>query len=223
MARWRVIGWAAAVAWIVALGGPLSAGETKAEPPAPEKRAPEKAGTAKEKQPPKPGEPLHVWADRIHYLQGENIARITGNATIIKGDMRIDADAVVADLDEKTSEFRKMTATGHVRLYTVVPITQRTVTRPPLQLAPDARTAECDKATYDATTGMVVLHGTPEAQPVVHFGKDQARADLITYHRDKQLVTFEGNVQLTAQLGQKSEEPPAKGEAPKAPAPASAK
>ncbi len=189
--------WAAAATLLVSLALPLAAGEPKAEPPAP----PKAKDAQKEKSPPKPSEPLHVWADRIHYLQEQNVANITGNATVIKGDMRIDADAIVADLDEKTSQFKKMTATGRVRLYTVVPLAQRTATRPPLQLAPDARTGECAKATYDATTGMVVLYGTPEAQPVVHFGKDQARADLITYHRDKQLVTFEGNVQLTAQLG----------------------
>mgnify|MGYP005838773715 CR=1 FL=1 len=159
-------------------------------------------------KPPKPPEPLHVWAERIHYIQEKNLADITGPATIIKGDMRIDAQHVLAELDEKTGEFRKMTATGNVRVYSIIPIEKRAIERPPLQLAPDGRAAECDKATYDAATGITVLHGTPEAQPVVRFGKDEARADLITHDSTKQLLTFIGRVSLTALLPTKPDEPP---------------
>jgi len=210
--------WVAAVGLCVSLGAPLWAGEAKGAPPPPAKKAPDKKGAEKEKQPPKPPEPLHVWAERIHYIQGQNLANITGPATIIKGDMRIDAANVVAHLDEKTGEFKKMDATGDVRVYTIVPITQRTKDRPPLQLAPEGRSATCDRATYDEATGIVVLYGTPEAQPVVRLNKDEARADLITYDRNKNTITLEGNVLFRAMLPVKREEkaPPDKGEPPKA-------
>ncbi|HUT33578.1 MAG TPA: LptA/OstA family protein [Planctomycetota bacterium] len=210
---------AAGVAFVVAQCATSLAGEAKAGP---EKKAPDKKGAPKEKKPPKPPEPLHVWAERIHYVQGQSLAHITGPATIIKGDMRIDADTMVANLDEKTGEFKKMDATGNVRVYTVVPITQRTVGRPPLQLAPDGRSASCDRATYDETTGIVTLYSTPETQVLVGMGKDEVRADRVVHDRNKQQVTFEGRVQLTAILPVKGEEkaPPSKAEPPKEPPPA---
>ncbi len=204
--------WAVAVA----LAAPLIAGEPKVVPG---KKALEKKAAPKEKESP---EPVHVWADRIRYVQEQNLAHITGNATVIKGDMRIDADSIVADIDQKTNEFKKMTATGNVRVNTVEPIAQRTTDRPPLKPVPEGRGAECDKATYDAATGLVVLYGTPGAQPIVHMGKDDARADLITFDRNKNTVTFDGHVVLTALLPVKGEEkaPPGKGEPAKGPPPA---
>jgi len=216
----RCVEWAATAALVVAMAAPLGAGEARTPPPAaPNPAAKAAAGKNKKpKTPPRPPEPVHVWADRIHYIQEKNHARITGNATVIKGDMRIDADLILADLDEKTSQFKKMTATGNVRVYTVAPVVQRTATRPPLRLAPDARTATCDKAIYDSATGTIYLYGSEGKPPVVHFGKDEVRADVIIYHRDKQLLEFQGNVQLTALLGGKatgSKPPPPKGEPPK--------
>lgn len=199
---------------LAAFGGPALGGEAKA---ASETKAPDKKGAEKGKQPPTPPQPIHVWADRIRYSQGDNLARMTGNATVIKGDMRIDADTILADLDEKTNEFKKMTATGNVRVNTVLPVAQRTTARPPLQPGPDPRSAECDKAVYDSASGIVTLHGTPQAQPIVHFGKDEARADLIIYDRNKNVITFEGNALVTALLPVKGDEkaPPAKAEPPK--------
>jgi len=195
----------------VALAAALFAGEAV---PAPEKKAPDQKAAPKVKKTPKPPDPFHVWADRIHYVEEKNAAHITGNATIIKGEMRIDADNIIADLDPKTNQFKKLTATGNVRMYTVVPIAQRTTARPPLQLVPDGRSGTCDKAIYDATTETLVLLGTPERPPVVFMGKDRAQADLITHDRAKGLVTFEGHVQLTALLPVKGDEPapPPKGE-----------
>ncbi len=202
------------VLWViaVALAAPLPAAEPKA---APEKKAPEKKAAPKDKKQP---EPIHVWADRIRYVQEQSLAYINDNATVIKGDLRIDADTIIADLDQKTNEFKKMTATGNVRVNTVEPITQRTTERPPLKPVSEGRSAECDKATYDAATGIVVLQGTPDAQPVVRFGKDEARADLITFDRNKNIITFEGRVVLTAILPVKGEEkaPPGKETPPKA-------
>ncbi len=181
----------------------------------------EKAPAKKGDTPAKPPQPLHVWAERIHYIQEKSIADITGPATIIKGDTRIDAQHVVAEIDQKTNEFKKMTATGDVHVYTVVPLEKRTVERPPVQLAPDPRTAVCDKATYDSTTGIVVLYGTPQAQPVVNFGKDQVQGDLITFDDNKKIVIVTGRVLLNALLPVKTEEtpPPGKGDAPKEAAP----
>ncbi|MBM4036215.1 MAG: hypothetical protein FJ291_31150 [Planctomycetes bacterium] len=199
-----VVAWACGVAVLLASSVPPLAGEA----------APEKKAATTE---PKPPQPVHVWADRIKYVQEKNLAYITGNATVIKGDMRIDADDIVADLDQKTNELRKMTATGNVRVNTVEPIAQRTTDRPPLKTVPDGRSAECDKATYDAAAGLVVLHGTPQNQPVVHMGKDVVRANLITFDRIKNTVLFDGQARLTAFIPVKSEEaaPSGKGAPPK--------
>ncbi|MBM4037405.1 MAG: hypothetical protein FJ290_02730 [Planctomycetes bacterium] len=204
----------AVLAAALAIAAASLAGEEKAPPP--EQKAPDKKGAPKEKKPPKPPELFGMWADKMRSTQGHHEA--TGNATIIKGDMRIDADNVVVDIDEKTNEFKKMTATGNVRVNTVEPISQRTTDRPPLKPLPEGRSALCDKATYDAATGIVVLHGTPEAQPVVRFGKNEVRADLITHDGKKGVVTCEGNVVLTALLPVKGDEkapPPKKAEPPK--------
>jgi lipopolysaccharide transport protein LptA len=157
-----------------------------------------------------------VWADRIRYLREENIARITGNAVIIKGDLRIDADSVRATLDPGTNRFKKITATGNVRMNRVEPVVERPVKRPALKAAKDARSARCEIAVYDPTTGIVVLYGSPGKQPVVWVGKDEIRANVITYDRNKNLLTFEENVKISAIVPEKTETP-GKGRPPTVP------
>ena len=145
-------------------------------------------------------EPIHVWADHIRYMAEENIARITGNVTIIKGDMRIDADSVRATLDPKTNRFDRITATGNVRVYTVVPLAERPVARPPVQLAPDGRKAVCEIAVYEPAKGIAVLYGARGKRPTVWVGTDRIQADVITFDRNKKTLLFEGDVVLSATL-----------------------
>jgi hypothetical protein len=111
-----------------------------------------------------------------------------------------------------------MTATGNVRINTVVPLAQRTTARPPLQTVPEGRRAFGEKGVYDATTGIVVLTGTPEKRPVVFFAKDRAEADVVTYDRTKNLLTLDGKVQLTATIPAKEEAPVLPGKDTPAPA-----
>jgi len=152
------------------------------------------------KKPPAPPEPIHVWADHIRYMAEENVARITGNVTIIKGDMRIDADSVRASLDPKTNRFERITATGNVRVYTVVPLAERPVARPPVQLAPDGRKAVCEIAVYEPAKGVAVLYGARGKRPTVWVGTDRIQADVITFDRNKKTLLFEGDVVLSATL-----------------------
>jgi len=155
----------------------------------------------------KPPQPIHVWADRIRYLQHKNLALINGTVTVIKGDLRIDCDDVEATLDPETRRFTRITATGNVRIATVVPIARRTTPRPPLKLAPNPKRAACAKAEYDPESEMVVLTGTARTRPVAYVGSDAVRADLITYDRRKNLVLFEGNVWLQAIVPERSATP----------------
>jgi len=151
--------------------------------------------------------PVHIWADHVRYLRDDNVANITGSATVIKGDMRIDADNIRATLVPRTNRFKKITATGGVRMYKVLPISERTAERPPLQLAPDNHSATCEIAVYDLGTGVIVLYGSPGKQPTVHVGNDLVQADVITHDRVKNRMTFEGKVQVTALIPKKTEGP----------------
>jgi len=172
-----------------------------AEAPPPEAEKQKEAAKEAERQ------PIHVWADRIRYLRDQNLARITGDATIIKRDLRIDADEVVATLDPGTSRFKEITATGKVRIHTVVPIAERTTKRPPLEVVPDSRRATCGKAVYDPATGVVILTGTGESQPVVWIGNDKVQANTITYDRTKGVVLFEGAAHLSGLIPKQAEKP----------------
>jgi lipopolysaccharide transport protein LptA len=189
----------AIIALVLAGASLASAGEPPPERPEGEKK--EKAVDET------PREPLHVWADRIRYLRDEHIASVTGNATIIKQDLRIDANTVIADLEEKTNRFKKITATGNVRIYSIAPIPERTTQRPPLRLSPEGRRGRCEKAVYDPATGVVILSGSDESQPVVWVGKDKVRANKITYDRTKNTLRFEGKVHLSALVPKETERP----------------
>jgi len=195
----------------LALAAPLLAAEADPAPPK-DKAAPKKKEEAAKEQ-----EPIHIWADHIRYLRDENLALITGTVTIIKGDLRIDADGVRATLEPGTNRFQKITATGNVRMYKIIPIGERTTERPPLKLAPEGRSATCDIAVYEPAKGRVVLFGSPEKPPVVFMGKDQIQADRITYDRDKNVMNFEGKVRLTALIPKGTGEPTPPKPAPKSP------
>lgn len=170
-----------AAAHALALVGALAAGE-----------ATPKAKSTAERQ------PIHVWADRIRYLHAENRALVTGNATVIKHDLRIDCDRLEATLDPKTSRFTKMVGMGNVRICTVKPVVERTNPRPKLELLPNARRAMCARGEYDPVNEIVILKGSVHKQPVVHVGKDTVQADLITYDRKRDIMLFEGHVKLSA-------------------------
>lgn len=149
---------------------------------------------------PAKAEPIHVWADHIRYMAEENLARITGHVTIIKGDMRIDADSVRATIDPKTNRFARITATGNVRIYSVERVAERPAERPPIKLAPDGRKAVCEIAVYEPAKGIAVLYGSVAKRPTVWVGKDRVEADVITFDRNKNTLLFEGDVVLSATL-----------------------
>jgi lipopolysaccharide export system protein LptA len=184
---------------------PEPAATDQREPPKKEpagKDAPGKKEPAKKPPEKKPPVPIHIWGDHISYLQkeNENVARITGNATVIRDDMRIDAHSIRATFDPVANRLRRVIATDDVRMHTVIPITQRTTERPPLQLPPEGRKAFCELLVYDAATNTVTLYGSRETRPRAIIGKDQLEADAISYDRTKQIMTFEGSVRISAEV-----------------------
>ena len=189
---------ALALAWLLA--GVASAGQAK-----PATKASAKPGTkAPAKKPP---EPIHVWADRIRYQQRANRALIRGNVTIIKGDFRIDCDEVEALLEPGTNRFRKLTATGNVRMHTVKPVAgpARPKKPPKLEPLPDGRRAFCHKATYDPTAETVDLEaGDDGEQPWVQVGQDRLWGDDIHFDRKNNVVDVKGNVRFDGLVPQSS-------------------
>ena len=179
----------AALALPPMVGRAVAAGEAKPATKAsakPTSKAPAK----------KPPEPIHVWANRIRYQQKQGRALIQGNVTIIKHDFRIDCNQVDALLEPGTNRFRKLTATGNVRMCTVKPVIERTNPRPPLQPLPDARRAVCEHADYDPVKEIVILTGTQRAQPMVQIGPSRLWADRITYKRGEIGVEAQGHVRF---------------------------
>lgn len=128
--------------------------------------------------------------------------RILGNATVIKKSLRIDSDEVLAYLDEN-SQFKRIIATGNVRIHNVPPVQQRTTERPPLKPTPEPayRKGICHRADYDPKTNTVILTGNPaepDVQPIVWINKDEVHADRIVFDQTKNLTTFYGRVKLSA-------------------------
>lgn len=146
---------------------------------------------AAKKEPEKPSEPVHLWADRVRYLHQEQRAVAQGDVTVIKGDLRIDCDELIALLEAQTNRFRKLTATGEVRVHTVKPLTTRPDERPKLEAVEGGRSATCAFAEYDPITETVILKGTEDEPPVVQLDRTRVRGTLITYDRKKNLVTVE--------------------------------
>ena len=174
------------------LAGPLLAGQAKPATAAPAKKK------GKDKKATKPGERVHLWADRVRYLHQKHRAIAKGSVTIIKGDMRIDCDEVEAHLQPGTSNFTKIIATGKVRVHTVKPLAKRPDQRPRLQPVKGGRSATCQAAEYDTLNDKLVLTGTPRQQPAVRIGSDRLRGDLITFDRKKDIVVVDGNTKITA-------------------------
>jgi len=209
----------AAVGLLLTLATMLFGGEAKPKPGPAEKPKPAKKKDkepAKKKEPP---EPIHVWAERIRYIREHNLARITGDATIIQRDLRIDCDSVRAILDPKTQRFKRVIATGNVRIHNVVPIPKDTIKRPPLKPGPEKRRAACERAEYNPTTEVVILLGAPKKQPVVWIGEDQAQADLITLDNKNNVIYFEGRAKIAAKIAKEATETEAPGKAGKATTP----
>ena len=203
MMRPRQAALVAAAGLLCLLAGPLVAGEAAPAPGAVTRPAPTTAKTPEKK----PAEPVHVWADRIRYLHQQHRATIKGTATIIKADLRIDCDEVEALLEPTTNRFKKIVATGNVRIHTVKPIAERTNPRPPLQPVPGGRSASCDRAEYDPINEVIILTGSQRTQPVVQIGTDRLRGNLITYDRKKDLVVVEGNSKITARIPESASRP----------------
>jgi hypothetical protein len=127
---------------------------------------------------------------------------VTGKATIIKKDLRIDSDRFLGYLDEN-NQFKRMVATGDVHITAVLPVSERTTERPPLQPTPEpnARRAVAHVADYLLAANLVVLSGNPEepdVQPIVWINKDEVHADRIVFDQRQNLTTFEGRVKLSA-------------------------
>jgi len=173
---------------------------------APDDAAP-KAEPAKDGKEVEAPVPVHVWGDRVRYIRDQNLARIIGNATIIKKDFRVDADNVEALMDPQTGQFTSIVATGNVRINTVLAIPEQTTERPKLHLREDVRRAHCEKATYDLKTEVCVLTGTPKKQPMVWINKDQVQADEIRYETKKDMATFTGRVKLSALIPASANKP----------------
>ena len=201
----------------VALAGAGFGAEPKAK--AEPKKAPTAAKDAKG-EPAKKGEPaakeepvpMHVWADRIRMLREQNLAFATGHATVIQGNFRIDCENIKGTLDPQTKQFKKLFAEGDVHMYTVLPIPDDAEVRPPLQLAPDGKRGTCQTADYDLDTGIVILTGPREQQPLLVMDKDQIQADRIMYDQKKDCATFDGRVKLSALVPKKQEGTAAPGE-----------
>jgi len=151
--------------------------------------------------------PVHVWGDKVRYVREENLARITGNATVIKKDFRVDADYVEARMNPTTGQFTSIVATGNVRINTIVAIPEGMTKRPALQRREEVRRAHCEKATYDLKTEICVLTGTPKKQPMVWINKDQVQADTIRFETKKDEATFTGRVKLSALIPAREVEP----------------
>ena len=192
---------------LLAVAGALPA----AEPPVPksdpkakaEPKAEAKAkGKADAKAEPKPQEPVHLWAEHVRYVRPDGLVRVTGGATIINGDTRIDAEEVLGYLDEN-NQFLRLVATGAVKIHVVVPLKDHPAERPPVQPAPEpnARRAVCHMADYDLAKKIITLTGNPnepDVQPIVWMNKDEVHADKIVMDELKGQTTFEGKVKLAA-------------------------
>ena len=174
------------------LAGPLLAGQAKPATAAPANKK------DKDKEATKPGERVHLWADRVRYLHQQHRAIAKGSVTIIKGDMRIDCDEVEAHLQPGTSNFTRIIAKGNVRVHTVKPLAKRPDQRPKLQPVEGGRSATCQGAEHDTVKDELVLTGTPRQQPVVQIGSDRLRGDLITFDRKNDIVIVDGNTKITA-------------------------
>ena len=124
-------------------------------------------------------------------------ARITSDATVIKKDLRIDADLILAYLGDD-GQFKKMIATGNVHINTVPPVPQRTKVRPPLQRVAGGRRAIAHRAYYDLGIGIVILTGDGEDQPVAWIEQDQVQADKITLDQKNNKTYFDGNAIIVA-------------------------
>ncbi|MFW6161602.1 MAG: LptA/OstA family protein, partial [Planctomycetota bacterium] len=164
------------------LAGAALGGEAPAEPAtrdAPKKEAEQAA------------EPVHLWANKVRYLHQQQRAVAEGRVTVIKGDLRIDCDEMVALLEPETNRFRKLTAKGNVRVHTVPPLTTRPARRPKLQAVEGGRSATCAFAQYDPVAETVVLEGSEDEPPVVQLDRTRVRGTRITYDRKKDLVTIE--------------------------------
>jgi len=174
-----------------------------AEPPTPKADPNAKAkADAKGKAEPKPEEPVHLWAEHVRYVRPDGLVRVTGGATIIKGDTRIDAEEVVGYLDEN-NQFLRLVATGNVKITIVLALKDHPAERPPVQAAPEpnARRAVCHAADYDLAKKIITLTGNPnepDVQPIVWINKDEVHADKIVMDELKGLTNFDGKVRLAA-------------------------
>ncbi|MFP4057753.1 MAG: LptA/OstA family protein [Candidatus Brocadiia bacterium] len=146
-----------------------------------------------------PRVPVHLWADgELRYIRDENRARASGNVTVIKKTLRIDADQVDAVIDPETNQFQRIVARGDVHIYSVQPIEEHTSERPELDLQKELRKAIGEQADYDPVNEVVVLLGTAKKQPRVWINTDEVQADHITYDHKNDVAVFEGKVRLAA-------------------------
>jgi lipopolysaccharide export system protein LptA len=194
------------LAAILAGAGFAAEAKAKAEPkkaPPAKKDAKSEPGKKAEPEAKQETVPVHIWADRIRYIKIDNLALATGNATAIKSDFRIDCENLRGILDPETNKFKKLFAEGDVHIYNILPIPDSTGVRPPLQLAPEEKRGTCQAADYDLETGIVILTGPREQQPVLVMNKDQIQADRIVYDQKADRATFEGRVKLSALVPKK--------------------
>ena len=243
---------------LLATASPLPAAERPAPPP---KAGPAKTKAAKPKpKTAKRSEPVHIWAHSIHYESAKGIVHILGGettrATIIKRDLWIEADVVDAYLDTDEGEkkekpepaasdkaegedtggqlkFRRIVATGNVRIHSIVPLLRSGRPAKPPKLirdaakiralmqnpdedlkrgncvlaAPDKRRAVADKADYDLKTENCVLTGAGEKQPVAWVDENEVHADVIIYEQKTSQVKFRGNVRLAALVAKQEPQP----------------
>lgn len=118
-------------------------------------------------------EVTEITSERLTFDYGKNYAVFENDVVVTDPSMRLVSDKLAVWFDEE-GEVTQIKAEGHVR------ITQ------------EDKIATAGEATYDVTTGRIVLTDAPRLQRGRHF----LEGTIITYWRDRELLVVEPQSRL---------------------------
>lgn len=133
---------------------------------------------------------IDIWADEIVYEGAKNSFVLTGNVTVIQGDLRVNCDRLEGTLDPQDKSVRRVIAIGNVRI-----------------ISRDKK-AEGQRADYDVQKDLIVLTGTPKKRPQVWLPEGSGSARTITYHRSQDRFVLSGEAEYHGRIKRTAEKGP---------------